>query len=64
MVEVDEAKIKETEDAIRDIINWIQVWNLQEIEGGVKKIEDSTVEGLKKKLEDLAKKISGLSVTV
>ena len=64
MVEVDEAKIKEAEDAVRDIINWIQVWNLQEVEGGVKKIEDSTVEGLKKKLEDLAKKISGLSVTV
>jgi len=64
MVEIDEAKIKEAEDTLRDIINWIQVWNLQEVEGGVKKIEDSTVEGLKKKLEDLAKKISGLSVTV
>jgi hypothetical protein len=64
MVEVDEAKIKEAEDAVRDIINWIQVWNLQEVEGGVKKIEDSTVEGLKKKLEDLAKKISGLKITV
>lgn len=64
MVEVDEAKIKEAEDAVRDIVNWIQVWNLQEIEGGVKKIEDSTVQGLKKKLEDLAKKISGLKVTV
>ena len=64
MVEVDAAKIKEAEDAVRDIINWIQVWNLQEVEGGVKKIEDSTVEGLKKKLEDLAKKISGLTVTV
>jgi len=64
MVEVDAAKIKEAEDAVRDIINWIQVWNLQEVEGGVKKIEDSTVRGLKKKLEDLAKKISGLTVTV
>ncbi|MBW2977400.1 hypothetical protein KY331_01000 [Candidatus Woesearchaeota archaeon] len=64
MVEVDEAKIKEAEDAVRDIVNWIQVWNLQEVEGGVKKIEDSTVQGLKKKLEDLAKKISGLKVTV
>lgn len=64
MVEVDEAKIKEAEDAVRDIINWVQVWNLQEIEGGVKKIEDSTVQGLKKKLEDLATKISGMKVTV
>ena len=64
MVEIDEAKIKEAEDTLRDIINWIQVWNLQEVEGGVKKIEDSTVQGLKKKLEDLAKKISGLTVTL
>ena len=60
MVEIDESKIKEAEDALRDIINWIEVWNLQEIEGGVKKIEDSTVEGLRKKLDDLAGKISGL----
>jgi len=60
MVEVDESKLKEAEDALRDIINWIKVWNLQEIEGGVKKIEDSTVDGLIKKLDDLAGKITGL----
>ena len=60
----DEAQIKEAENAIRDIINWIEVWNLEEVEGGVKKIEDATVEELKMKLEELAKKVSGLSTTV
>ena len=62
MVEVDENQIKEAEDAIRDLVNWIQVWNLEEVEGGVKKIEDGTVEELKAKLEDLAKKVSGMTV--
>ena len=60
----DEAQIKESENAIRDIINWIEVWNLEEVEGGVKKIEDATVEELKMKLEELAKKVSGLSTTI
>lgn len=64
MVEVDETKIKQAEDAVRDLINWIEVWNLEEIEGGVKKIEDPTVDELKTKLEDIAKKLSGMSATV
>ena len=64
MAEVDEVKIKEAENAIRDLINWIEVWNLEEVQEGTKKIEDETVNELKAKLEDLAKKISGLSVTV
>jgi len=64
MAEVDEAKIKEAEDAIRDIINWIEVWNLEEVEGRTKKIEDATVDDLKAKLEELAKKVSGMTETV
>ena len=64
MVEIDAAKIKEAEDAVRDLINWIEVWNLEEVQEGTKKIEDSTVDDLKAKLEELAKKISGLSATV
>ena len=64
MAKVSKAKIKEAEDAVRDIINWIEVWNLEEIEGGVKKIEYDVVEELKAKLEDLAKKISGLKVAI
>lgn len=57
---VDEAKIKEIEDSIRDIINWVKVWNLEEIEGGTKKIEDSVVEELREKLEDVARKVGDI----
>ena len=64
MVEVDESKIVEAENAVRDLINWVEVWNLEEIEGGVKKIEDSAVDELKAKLEELAKKVSGMKTTV
>jgi len=62
MVDIDESKIKEAENAIRDLINWIEVWNLEEVEGGVKKIEDETVDELKVKLEEIAKKVSGMIV--
>ncbi len=62
MVEVDTAKIKAAEDAVRDLINWIEVWNLEEVQEGTKKIEDETVDDLKVKLEELAKKISGMTV--
>jgi len=55
-----ESKIKEAEDAVRDIINWIEVWNLEEVQDGHKKIEDETVEELKEKLQSLAQKIGGL----
>lgn len=64
MVEIEEAKIKEAENAVRDIINWIEVWNLEEVQDGNKKIEDATVEELKTKLEDLAKKISGMPAAI
>ena len=52
------ADIKEATNAIRDIINWIEVWNLEEVQDGTKKIEDKTVDELKAKLEDLAKKLA------
>ena len=64
MVEIDEAQITEAENAIRDLINWIEVWNLEEVEGGVKKIEDATVDDLKAKLEEIAKKVSGMKTMV
>ncbi len=64
MVDVEESKIKEAEDAIRDLVNWIEVWNLEEVQNGTKKIEDKTVEELKSKLEEVAKKVSGMNVTV
>ncbi len=61
MVEVDESKLKEAENAVRDLVNWVEVWNLEEVEGGVKKIEDETVDELKAKLEEIAEKITGMS---
>jgi len=62
MVEIDETKIKEAENAIRDLINWVEVWNLEEVEGGVKKIEDETVDQLKAKLVEIAEKVSGMEL--
>ncbi len=58
---VDAEKIKAVEDKIRDLINWVEVWNLEEIEGGFKKIEDDVVNELKQRLEELAKMVAELS---
>lgn len=64
MAKDNRAKVKEAEDNVRDIINWIEVWNLEEIEDNYKKIDDKTLEELKSKLEKLAKKVSGLTVAI
>jgi hypothetical protein len=53
-------EIKEVENEIRDLINWVEVWNLEEVEGGVKKIEDSIVDELKAKLSAIAEKVGQL----
>ncbi len=53
-------EIKEVQDKIRDLINWVEVWNLEEIEGGVKKIEDDVVEQLKQKLADLSQAVGSV----
>ena len=45
------------ENAIRDIINWIEVTNMEEIQGATKKIEDSAAKQLNNKLRSLAKKV-------
>ena len=64
MAKSNKPSVKEAENMIRDIINWIEIWNLEEIQDGTKKIEDSVVEELKAKLEALAKKVSGLNAAV
>ena len=49
---------KECDDKIRDIINWIQVKTLEELEAGEgKKIEEDTAKELQEMLRDLAKMI-------
>jgi hypothetical protein len=64
MVEVELDKIKEAEDAIRDLLNWVEVWNLEESEAGIKIVSDSVVDELKSKLEELARKVSLLNMNV
>lgn len=61
MAEVSEEKLKEVQDKIRDIVNWVEVKNKEEIEGGVKKIEDEVVEKLKEKLADLTQAVDSLA---
>jgi hypothetical protein len=51
------ADIKGAADAVRDLINWVEVWNLEEVQEGTKKIEDSVVEELKTKLQAIAAKL-------
>jgi len=49
---------KEVENKIRDLINWIQVKTLEELEAGEgKKIEADTSNELKASLRELAKMI-------
>lgn len=57
----DPRKVKIIENKIRDLINWIEVWNLEELEeGSCKKIDNETVEELKGKLQEIAEEIGEL----
>ena len=56
----DPKRVKLIENKIRDLINWIEVWNLEEIEDNTKKIDDKTVEELKEKLQVIAEDIGEL----
>lgn len=61
MAEVSEEKLKEVQDKIRDIVNWVEVKNQEEVEGGVKKIEDEAASKLKEKLADLTQAVDSLA---
>jgi len=61
MAEVSEEKLKEVQDKIRDIVNWVEVKNKEEIEGGTKKIEDEAAGKLKEKLADLTQAVDSLA---
>ncbi|HDM43781.1 MAG TPA: hypothetical protein ENG02_01135 [Candidatus Woesearchaeota archaeon] len=56
-VEIEEEMLKEVENDIRDLINWIEVWNEQEKTGGTKLIEDEQAEKMKEKLRSIAEKL-------
>ncbi|RLE39953.1 hypothetical protein DRZ77_03305 [Candidatus Woesearchaeota archaeon] len=56
-IEIEEEMLKEVENDIRDLINWIEVWNEQEKTGGTKLIEDEQAEKMKEKLRSIADKL-------
>ena len=57
MVEVNDATFKEVENDIRDLINWVKVWNTEEEAGATKKIEDAEAGQLTEKLHSIASKL-------
>ena len=59
MVDVSKETLVEAEDMIRDLINYIEVLNKEEVEGDVKKIEDDAATKLTEKLRQIAQKIAG-----
>ena len=56
-IKIDTAVFKEVENDIRDLINWVKVWNTEEEEGEGKKIEDKESEQLVSKLRQIASKL-------
>jgi len=52
-----EESLKEIENDIRDLINWVEVWNEEEKTGGTKKIENEEAEKIKEKLRAIATKL-------
>lgn len=57
MVKVDDKVFKEVENDIRDLINWVEVWNTEEEEGQGKKVEDEEAKQLIAKLRKIASKL-------
>lgn len=57
--EVDEhvKVMAEVQDDLRDLINWIQVRNKEEIEGGTKEIEDDAAAELIARIRAIAMKL-------
>lgn len=50
--------IKEAEDSIRDLINFIEIKKNEELEAGEgRKIEEDTAKQLEEKLREIAKKL-------
>jgi len=61
MTNNNKSKVVEIENDIRDLINFIQVKNEEELDAAEgKKIEDDTAEELKDKLRKLAKKVGSI----
>ncbi|MDD5649512.1 MAG: hypothetical protein PHF86_03725 [Candidatus Nanoarchaeia archaeon] len=56
----DPKKVQKIENKIRDVINWIEVWNLEELEDNNKIISDDVVEELKDKLQEIAEEVGEL----
>ena len=52
-----EEDLKTIENDIRDLINWVEVWNEEEKEGGTKKIENEEAKKINEKLRAIATKL-------
>lgn len=52
--------IKDIEDDLRDLINWIKVLNEEEEQGETKKIEDEAAEELIERIQSIAKKLGSV----
>ena len=61
MANNNKKKVVEVEDDIRDLINFIEIKNEEELDAAEgKKIEDDTAAELKDKLRKLAKKVGAV----
>lgn len=54
---ITEEALKEIENQIRDLINFIEVKKSEEVAGATQRIEDDTAEQLKEKLKAIAAKL-------
>ena len=57
MVEVDDSTFKEVENDLRDLMNWVKVWNTEEEQGATKKVEDEEANQLTEKIQAIAAKL-------
>lgn len=61
MANNNKEKIKEVNNKIRDLINYVQIMSDEELKSGEgRKIEEDTAEDLKNKLRELAQKVGKL----
>ncbi|MBD3249430.1 hypothetical protein GF336_05270 [Candidatus Woesearchaeota archaeon] len=55
MAEVDDESLKEVENKLRDLMNWVKVFQEEEEEGATQKIEDETAKQLMDKIQEISK---------
>ena len=56
-LEASISTVESIENDLRDLMNWINVKNTEEVEGGTKNIEDETAKELTEKVKAIAQKL-------